>query len=88
MTKTARIKEATRMFYEFVEKNGFMADDEGFGYWMVAKQGAFRADEMFQVNRGNGDFDVCTHLSECEEALEFAKELEGHMDNVKRMMEL
>lgn len=88
MTKTARIKEATRMFYEFVEKNGFMADDEGFGYWMVAKQGACRADEMFQVNRGNGDFDVCTHLCECEEALEFAKELEGHMDNVKRMMEL
>ena len=88
MTKTARIKEATRLFYEFVEKNGFMADDEGFGYWMVAKQGACRADEMFQVNRGNGDFDVCTHLCECEEALEFAKELEGHMDNVKRMMEL
>ncbi len=86
MTKTARIKEATRMFYEFVEKNGFMADDEGFGYWMVAKQGSTRADEMFQVNRG--DFDVCTHLCECEEALEFAKGLEVEMENVKRMMEL
>ena len=88
MTKTARIKEATRMFYEFVEQNGFMADDEGFGYWMVAKQGACRADEMFQVNRGNGEFGVCTHLCECEEALEFAKRLEEHMENVKRMMEL
>ena len=43
---------------------------------------------MFQVNRGNGDFDVCTHLCECEEALEFAKRLEEHMENVKRMMEL
>jgi len=31
---------------------------------------------------------VCTHLCECEEALGFAKELEGHMENVKRMMEL
>ena len=88
MTKTARIKEATRMFYEFVDQNGFIADDEGFGYWMVAKQGTVRNDQMFQVNRGNGDFDVCTHLCECEEALGFAKELEGHMDNVKRMMEL
>lgn len=88
MTKTARIKEATRMFYEFVERNDFIAEDEGFGYWMVAKQGADRADQMFQVNRGNGDFDVCTHLCECEEALEFAKRLEEHMENVKRMMEL
>ena len=88
MTKTARIKEATRMFYEFVERNDFIAEDEGFGYWMVAKQGADQADQMFQVNRGNGDFDVCTHLCECEEALEFAKRLEEHMENVKRMMEL
>jgi len=88
MTKTARIKEATRMFYEYCQREGFMADDEGFGYWMVSKQGSTRADEMFQVNRGNGDFDVCTHLCECEEALEFAKELEVEMENVKRMMEL
>ena len=87
MTKKERIQEATRMFYEFVERNGFIADDEGFGYWMVAKQGACRADQMFQVNRRNGGFDVCTHLCECEEALGFAKELEGHMENVKRMME-
>jgi len=55
---------------------------------MVSKQGSTRADEMFQVSRGNGDFDVCTHLCECEEALEFAKELEVEMENVKRMMEL
>ena len=88
MTKKERIKEAARMFYEFVERNDFIADDDGFGYWMVAKQGAVRSDQMFQVNRGNGDFDVCTHLCECEEALEFAKRLEEHMENVKRMMNL
>ena len=40
MTKKERIQEATRMFYEFVERNGFIADDDGFGYWMVAKQGS------------------------------------------------
>jgi hypothetical protein len=88
MTKKERIREAARMFYEFCDRNDFIADDEGFGYWMVAKIGTVRSDQMFQVNRGNGDFDVCTHLCECEEALEFAKRLEEHMDNVKRMMEL
>ena len=88
MTKKERIQEATRMFYEFVESKGFMADDDGFGYWMVAKQGAVTNDQMFQVTRRNGAFDVCTHLCECEEALGFAKELEGHMENVKRMMNL
>ena len=86
MTKTERIQEATRLFYEFVDQRGFIADDEGFGYWMVAKQGSVRADEMFQVQRRG--FDVCTHLCECENALEFAKELDGHMENVKRMMNL
>ena len=88
MTKTERIQEATRLFYEFVDQRGFIADDEGFGYWMVAKQGSVRADKMFQVSRRNGGFEVCTHLCECENALEFAKELEGHMENVKRMFEL
>ena len=88
MTKKERIQEATRMFYEFVESKGFMADDDGFGYWMVAKQGAYRGDQMFQVSRRNGGFDMCTYLCECEETLGFAKELEEYMENVKRMMEL
>ena len=89
MTKTARIKEATRMFYEFVERNDFIAEDEGFGYWMVGHRSDNHfASGMFQVNRGNGDFDICTYLCEDEDALEFAKRLEEYMENVKRMMEL
>ena len=88
MTKKERIQEATRLFYEFIECNDFIAEDDGFGYWMVAKKDDCHPDRMFQVNRRNGGFDVCTHLCEGEEALEFAKRLEEHMENVKRMMEL
>ena len=86
MTKTERTQEATRMFYEICDRNGFIAEDEGFGYWMVAKQGSVRADEMFQVQRRG--FEVVTHLCECENALEFAKQLNGALENWKRMFEL
>tara|TARA_B100000497_G_C7477142_1_gene293324 strand:+ start:183 stop:443 length:261 start_codon:yes stop_codon:yes gene_type:complete len=86
MTKTEKNQEVTRMFYEYCEQRGFIADDEGFGYWMVAKQGSARADEMFQVSRRG--FEVVTHLCECENALEFAKQLDGVLENWKRMFEL
>ncbi len=86
MTKTEKNQEVTRMFYEYCEQRGFIADDEGFGYWMVAKQGSVRADEMFQVHRRG--FEVVTHLCECENALEFAKQLDGVLENWKRMFEL
>ncbi len=86
MTKKEKNQEVTRMFYEYCEQRGFIADDEGFGYWMVAKQGSVRADEMFQVQRRG--FEVVTHLCECENTLEFAKQLDGVLENWKRMFEL
>ena len=86
MTKTERTQEVTRMFYEYCEQRGFIADDEGFGYWCVAKQGSVRSDQMFQVQRRG--FEVVTNFCECEETLEFARGLNGELENWKRMMEL
>ena len=86
MTKTEKNQEVTRMFYEYCEQRGFIADDEGFGYWCVAKQGSVRSDQMFQVQRRG--FEVVTNFCECEETLEFARELNGELENWKRMMEL
>ena len=84
MTKTERTQEITRMFYEYCVRNGFEAVDEGFGYWYVAKQGVMK--EMFQVTRR--EFEVITRFCECEETLEFARGLNGELENWKRMMEL
>ena len=86
MTKTERIQEATRLFYEICDNNGFIAEDEGFGSWTVFQKGEARSDQMFQVGRRK--FDVCTTFCECEKALQFARKLEVEMENVKRMMEL
>ena len=86
MTKKERTKEATRLFYEICEQRGFIAEDEGFGYWYVTKQGSGYEHEMFQVQRRG--FEIITHLCKCEEALQFAKDLEIELDNIKRMLDI
>ena len=86
MTKTERTQEATRMFYEICERNDFKVVDDGFGYWYVAKQGKGYAHEMFQVQRRG--FEVVINFCECEEALQFAKDLEIELENIKRMFDI
>ena len=85
MTKTEKTQEVTRLFYEFCEQKGYIAEDDGFGAWVVAKFPA-GLNQMLQVDRRG--FAVHTNGCECGKTLKFAKELEIEIENYKRMFEL
>jgi hypothetical protein len=69
MTKTQKKQEVTRMFHEFIDSKGFIAHDEGHGYWYVHPKNNGFSTTMFQVTR---KFEVDTFGCESEHVLEFA----------------
>ena len=85
MTKTEKKQEVTRMFYEFIERKGFEAFDEGHGYWYVFPKNNDFNTTRFQVTR---DFEINTFGCYSQFVLEFADQLNQELETYQRMMEL
>ena len=77
MTKTEKKQEVTRMFYEFIERKGFEAFDEGHGYWYVFPKNNDFNTTRFQVTR---DFEINTFGCESQFVLEFADMLQKQLN--------
>ena len=85
MTKTEKKQEVTRMFYEFIERKGFEAFDEGHGYWYVFPKNNDFNTTRFQVTR---DFEINTFGCENQFVLEFADMLQKQLDEYVAMFNL
>lgn len=85
MTKTEKKQEVTRMFYEFIERKGFEAFDEGHGYWYVFPKNNDFNTTRFQVTR---DFEINTFGCESQFVLEFADMLQKQLNEYVGMFNL
>lgn len=85
MTKTEKKQEVTRMFYEFIERKGFEAFDEGHGYWYVFPKNNDFNTTRFQVTR---DFEINTFGCESQFVLEFADMLQKQLNEYVAMFNL
>lgn len=85
MTKTEKKQEVTRMFYEFIERKGFEAFDEGHGYWYVFPKNNDFNTTRFQVTR---DFEINTFGCESQFVLEFADMLQEQLNEYVAMFNL
>lgn len=85
MTKAEKNKEVTRMFYEFIERKGFEAFDEGHGYWYVFPKNNDFNTTRFQVTR---KFEINTFGCESQFVLEFADMLQKQLNEYVAMFNL
>lgn len=85
MTKQEKNNEVKKFFYNFLEEKGFVAHDEGHGYWYVHPKNNGFASCMFQVTR---KWDVDTFDCQSQYVLEFADMLETRLNEYIRMFDL
>ena len=86
MTKQEKYQEINRMFYTFCEERGFSVSDEGFGDWVVTKNGSTHHSESFRVSRNT--YHIPVQFTEDDKTLEFAKKLEVFLQDLQRMFEI